>query len=221
MTLATALAACIVIEGASITAADIARGAASFTAAPPSEIVAPAPGPGARRTLTGREMRALARRFGVAEERFEPLCFELEADPLPRERVVDAVRAASGSAAIEVIDYSRTPVPPGTLEFTASRSEVWPGRVRYAENRSLPVWARVRGATDIGRGDTVAVEAIAGGARVVITARAETPGSIGDTITVRREDNRRSLRARVSEKGKAIINANGIAPLPGDARDSR
>ncbi len=221
MTFATALAACIVIESASITAADIARGAASFTAVPPSEIVAPAPGPGARRTFGRREMRTLAHRFGIREERFDPICFELKTDPLPRERVVDAVRAASGSAAIEVIDYSRTPVPTGTLEFTASRGQIWAGRVKYAENRSIPVWARVRGATDIERGDTVAVEAIAGGARVVITARAETPGSVGDTITVRREDNRRSLRARVWGKGKAIINANGFAPLPGDAGDSR
>ncbi|HWR49647.1 MAG TPA: flagella basal body P-ring formation protein FlgA [Bryobacteraceae bacterium] len=222
MTLATALAACIVIEGASITAADIARGAASFTAAPPSEIVAPAPGPGARRTFGRRELRTLARRFSLPEERFDPVCYKRKADPLPRERVLEAVRAAAGNNnTVELVDYSRTQVPPGTLEFTASRGEIWAGRVRYAENRSVPVWARVRGATDIGRGDTVAVEAVSGGARVVITARAETPGSVGDTITLRREDNRRSLRARVSGKGKAIINANGFAALPGDVGDSR
>lgn len=221
MTLATALAACIAIEGASITAADLARGAASFKSAPPAEVVAPAPGPGARRTFATRELRMLARRFALPEERFTPVCFELRTEPLLRERVMDAVRAAAGTAAVELIDYSRTPVPPGTLEFTASRAEVWAGRVRYAENRSIPVWARVRGATDIGRGDTVAVEAVAGGARVVITARAETPGSVGDMITLRREDNRRSLRARVSGKGKAIINANGFSAVPRAAGDSR
>jgi flagella basal body P-ring formation protein FlgA len=65
--------------------------------------------------------------------------------------------SASGlkDARLELLDFSRHPVPRGELEFPhsglapppATRSLaplLWRGRVRYAGSRSYPIWARVK-----------------------------------------------------------------------------
>mgnify|MGYP005836194529 CR=1 FL=1 len=206
-------AACVAVEGESITVADVARADAQFAAAQQDAVVAPAPAPGARRILAAGQLAALAARLGITYERGAAACFERRTERLTRERLLEAVRAAVADAsdAIEVIDFSRTLVPAGQIELTPSRSELWRGRVRYGRNHTVPIWVRVRGALAVERGELVDVTAESGDARVSIPARAESGGRPGDVITVRREDNQRRLRARVTAKGKVEIDANSTA----------
>ncbi len=199
---------CIAVDGESITIADLAQAIPAFRFAPPGETLAFTPAPGARRIFTARELAMVAARFGINYEPGPPVCFERRTERLTRERVLDAVRAVTGGRPVEIIDFSRNAVPAGTLEFTATAGEMWRGRVRYDRNRSVPVWARVRGAADVERGDVVTVEVLSGEARVAMQARAEGTGRVGEIITVRREDNQRRLRARVAGEGRAVIDAN-------------
>jgi hypothetical protein len=203
--LVMAVAACVAVAGERIRVADVAKAVGEFGAAPAEETVAFTPAPWARRVLSPGELKALAQRFSVAYAPGPPVCFERKMEPLTLERVLQAVRAAGGEG---LVDFTRNRVPEGTLEFTPGRGELWRGVVRYAPNRSVPVWARVRVAAAVERGDAVQVEARSGEARAAIEARAERAGRVGDTIVLRREDNGRRLLARVTGKGRATIDAN-------------
>jgi hypothetical protein len=215
------MAACVAVGGERIRVADVAAAVEEFRAAPAEETVAFTPAPGARRVFSPGELKALATRFQIDYAAGAPVCFERKTEPLSRERVLDAVRKAAASDAVELIEFSRNRVPAGTLEFTPGRGELWSGRLRYSGNRTVPVWARVRGAAAVERGDTVAVEATFGEARVAIEAKAESTGRVGDTIVLRREDNGRRLLARVTGKGRATIDANHSVARTGGARGSR
>lgn len=206
-------AACVPVEGESITVADVALADPQFAAAQPDAVVAPVPAPGARRVLAAGQLAALAARLGVRYERGPAVCFERKTERLTRERLLEAVRAAVPDAegSIQIADYSRTLVPAGTLELTPARGELWRGRVRYGQNHTVPIWVRVRGALAVERGELVDATAASGDARVSVRARAESGGRPGDVITVRREDNQRRLRARVTAKGRVEIDANSTA----------
>jgi flagella basal body P-ring formation protein FlgA len=56
---------------------------------------------------------------------------------------------------IEILDFSRYPIPPGELEFTVSglarpaamapdAPVIWRGRVKYGDRRTVTIWASVR-----------------------------------------------------------------------------
>jgi len=203
-------AACVAVDGDNITAADVARADAQFAAARQDEIVAPAPAPGARRILAAGQMAVLAAKLGIPYERGPGACFERRTEQLTREMLAEAVRAALPGAgdSFQIVDFSRTRVPVGKLELTPSRGELWRGFVRYGKNHTVPVWVRVRGALAVERGELVDVTAMSGYARVFVQARAETGGRLGDVITVKREDNQRRLRARVTATGRVEIDAN-------------
>ncbi len=217
---AAARAACVAVDGENITAADVARADAQFAAARQGEVVAPTPAPGARRILAAGQMAALAAKLGIPYERGPGACFERRTEQLTREKLAEAIRAALPGAgkSLQIVDFSRMRVPVGTLELTPSRGELWRGRVRYGNNHTVPVWVRVRGALAVERGELVDVTALSGDARVFMQARAETGGGLGDVITVRREDNQRRLRARVTANGRVEIDANGSSDGGGTAR---
>jgi hypothetical protein len=215
------MAACVAVEGERIRVADLAGEVEAFRAAPAGETVAFTPAPGARRILSPGDLRALAARFRIEYAPGPPVCFERRMEPLTRERVLEAVRAVSGDASVEVIDFSRNRVPPGTLVFVPARGELWSGRLRYAEHKTIPVWARVRSTAPVERGDVVEVAARFGEARVAIRAKAEGSGRVGETIVLRREDNNRRLVARVTGKGRAIIDANRSVHRTGGAGGGR
>lgn len=216
---AVLLAACLAIETGVISAGDLARSVPAFASVPPETVIGAAPGPGARRVFGPAELARLARRFGISGGAWQPACFELRTAVLSGRAVAEAVQSAAGSRRVRIVDWSRTPVPAGVLEFTPGKGELWGGRLRYGEHRTIPVWAKVLGAVDVAKGDMVAVEAVAGGARVSFTGRAETSGSEGDTVVVLREDNRKRIRARVTGKGKVLINADASMAAARAARN--
>ncbi|MGE5567830.1 MAG: flagellar basal body P-ring formation chaperone FlgA [Rhodospirillales bacterium] len=157
MMLAAALAAtCISVEGDRIRAADVAAAIPAFAALAPEVELGYAPAPGARRMVSPGELARMAARHGIALQAAPGLCIERAMQHLTEEGVLAALRAAVGNpeARIELLDYSRYRVPRGELEFPRSGYTpppegadvpvVWRGRLKYAGNRSMPVWARVR-----------------------------------------------------------------------------
>ena len=66
--------------------------------------------------------------------------------------------------------------------------------------------------SDVNRGEAVEVEVQSGAARLVLTATAETSGRSGDTISVRNRESKKLFQARVSGKGKAIVQTQGLRP---------
>ncbi|MDW8130123.1 MAG: flagellar basal body P-ring formation chaperone FlgA [Bryobacterales bacterium] len=150
---AGALAGCIAVEGERLLAADLAAAEPVFAALPPDTVLGWAPAPGARRLLGTRELERLAARHGLKLAAARAVCVERALAPLSGERVLEALRRALGreDARIELVDYSRRPVPRGELEFDRAQlaqpsggAAVWRGRLRCDGGRSLPVWARVR-----------------------------------------------------------------------------
>jgi flagella basal body P-ring formation protein FlgA len=150
-------AACLEIPGERILARDLAGAVPGFSALPPELPVGFAPAPGARRILTRQGLERLASQHGLAITSAAEICLERPMESLTQERVLGALRTALDlkDAQLEVLDFSRHPVPRGELEFPRSglappaaarslASLLWRGRVRYAGGRSYPVWARVR-----------------------------------------------------------------------------
>jgi flagella basal body P-ring formation protein FlgA len=149
MILAAAVAAgCMAVAGERITAADLARAVPAFAALAPETPLGYAPAPGARRLYFAPELARLAARHGIAPGPPAAACFERAVERIDEARVKAALQAALGdqTAQIELVEYSRYPAPSGELEFSrpAAGALLWRGRVRYAGNRSVPVWARAR-----------------------------------------------------------------------------
>ncbi len=157
--LAGALAAgeCVTVEGDRILAGDLARVRPLFAALDPAMPVGYAPAPGRRRALEPEELGRLARRHRLPETSLEAVCFERAAEVLTRERLLEAMRASLGEpeARIEIVEFSRYPVPRGRLAFPLAglaspppaqpdAPVLWRGRVLYEGRRSAGIWARVR-----------------------------------------------------------------------------
>lgn len=150
-------AECVAVDRDRILAGDLARLRPLFAALDPAAVIGYAPAPGRRRTLEPEELARLARRHGLPEASLEPVCFERATEALTEERLLEAMQAALAApqARIEIVDYSRYPVPRGELAFPLAglaspppgRPEapvLWRGRVLYDGRRSASVWARVR-----------------------------------------------------------------------------
>jgi hypothetical protein len=124
---------------------------------------------------------------------------------------------------VEIIDFSQQALPLGIPEFLEGgldRSGMWHGRMIYGENRSVPVWARVRitdpsGRTivtgrsskgpEIAKGDAVRVEISSGGVLLQFDAAAESAGHVGEQVTVRNPVNGQRFRAVVEARGKVGV----------------
>jgi flagella basal body P-ring formation protein FlgA len=151
--------ACLTIAGSEILAGDLASGNALFATINPDAVFGFAPMPGARRALLGRELAAFARRNGdpVDNTPIADLCVERQAAPLRGADILAALEKATGipAARIELLDYSRQPMPGGALEFRWDTLSVpvggnpdipviWRGRLNYDAQHSLTIWAKVR-----------------------------------------------------------------------------
>lgn len=177
-----ARADCIAVHSDRITAGDIAAAVPQFEKIDSRTTVAFTPLPGARRLLSGGELRAAVQRYGVvlnAGEIVPGVCVERFVSPIAKEELQKALLAAIGidDARFELLDFSNQAVPEGRFEFRLSglsrppaiapeSSVIWRGRFVYDGERSLAVWARVRITVD--RPVFVASEEIA--ARTVIRA---------------------------------------------------
>ncbi|HVX67688.1 MAG TPA: flagellar basal body P-ring formation chaperone FlgA [Bryobacteraceae bacterium] len=155
--------ACLPVEGDAIRARDLAAAVPAFGALAPDAILGHAPAPGARRVFHREELLRLARLHQLQPEPFQEVCFEWPLSRLADEDLLAAMRGSlpADVSAVEIVDRSRFPVPPGELIFRpqgltpapgADRTLFyWKGQLRYAGTRTLAVWAKVRIAATVWR----------------------------------------------------------------------
>ncbi len=171
---------CRPVEGDFILARDFELDVSAFSVLQPETHLGFAPMPGTRRTFTGQEIAAVARGHNIAADAFPSICFERAVRPLLVEQVLQAMQTGLGlpGANIEIVDFLREAVPKGELEFSRSglgipsRHEpdtpiVWRGRLKYAQQSTMAVWAKVHiwvkcttvvAAREIARGVVVSTE---------------------------------------------------------------
>lgn len=156
LTVTTLEAGCLPAGGDWISAGEMAQANPAFAALAPGTRLGASPSVGARRVFHSEELRRLARVHHLAAGALREVCFAWPAavpDPLQLAAAMARVLRCEASA-IEVVEQSRFPLPPGEFEFDRRKltpqpgSEgqilLWRGSLRYGGNRRSPVWARVR-----------------------------------------------------------------------------
>jgi len=167
---------CVPVSGGRILAGDMARAVPAFAGIAPELALGSAPAPGARRTYDAAELARLARRYGLVVEPGVEACFVRPLETLTGERVAAAVRAAMPAAHIEVVEFSRQPIPPGELRFpisglqanqTTTAPLLWRGAVCATGQDDFPVWVKVR--IQVSGKRVIAAEALAPGRPIEAT----------------------------------------------------
>ena len=144
-------AECTPVHGPRILGRDLNLVHPGLVSVKDDEVIATTPEPGLERRLTAFEER----HFGVA---LAGLCFCRATALLKVADLEKALRSvlAGRAATVEVIDFSRVPVPEGSIQFTLSGitkpsqagSEsspvMWRGRLVYDTARSIPIWVQAR-----------------------------------------------------------------------------
>jgi flagella basal body P-ring formation protein FlgA len=147
--------------------------------------------PGTQRILAGRELVLIAQRHGVIESSglsIPDVCVQREAHVISRDEMKAALQAALGMAEahLDLLEFSSQALPLGRLEFqreaiskpppsTPEAPVTWRGRLIYAGQHSVVVWAKVR----------ITVE------RLLLTAAEEIPAG-----TIVRKDQIKMTSAR-------------------------
>jgi len=147
-----ALAGCFAVGAGSdrITVRDLAAAFPGLEGAVLETAVAFAPAPGVQRVFRAPELRRLALSINALPPVEMELCVERPVARLDPTHILDAMRHQLPDADIEILDYSRLPVPHGELDFPVSGLRpipgggFWGGAVRYAGNRHFAVWAKVK-----------------------------------------------------------------------------
>jgi len=159
-------APCVAVESDEIRVSDLARALPALATAAPGTIVGAAPVPGARRGFSRDEIGRLLGRLGLPAGQAQPICVEYQTQAVSlrqvREALLEAWQAGrrpeegeQGAPEIEIVDWSRQPLPSGKLEFPApllaaarphprDGSVFCRGILRFGRRRSVPVWARAR-----------------------------------------------------------------------------
>jgi flagella basal body P-ring formation protein FlgA len=146
------LAACLAVNAGSdwVLARDLAPGFPGLAAVDPQTPLAPAPLAGVRRVFRVAELRRLALRLKVQAAPEQDICIERKTAPLDSVAALEAMRRQLPQARIEIVEYSRQPVPEGKIEFPlsglrgTSAEGFWTGWVGYGGGRRFPVWAKVK-----------------------------------------------------------------------------
>lgn len=148
--------ACVPVEGERILARELAAAVPALAQWPPDTELGYAPAPGLRRVFHAAELQSLARRQGMQTGALPDFCVERPTDPLAPEVIQASLAAAAGDpqARVEVLDWSRYPVPHGPLEFSRAgavpegtrpdSAVLWKGFVRYGEHGRFAIWVRAR-----------------------------------------------------------------------------
>lgn len=142
---------CLRVDGDRIRGKDLKAFATGYEQLADAVVLGLTPAAGVRRMLTARE---LGKRDGSADG---AICVERALREVRPEEIEAAMRKAleRPQVEIEILDYSRVPLPAGVLEFTLaglSRPPLlhsggpvpWRGRVKLEGGRSIMLWARVR-----------------------------------------------------------------------------
>ena len=173
---------CIPIRDEAVTAADLAGVQAAFATLPGATRVAWAPAPGVTRWIPAGELARIARQLGITlppepnpPEHSSPdtagVCLIRIVEPIDREKLLAAMRAAGVGYEIELVSFGPASAPPGRLEFSSRNlphlprsaqilAEMssdttrlpaihlpviqWRGHLMSESGRAFPVWARAR-----------------------------------------------------------------------------
>ena len=280
-------AGCIAVDGAQITAGDLAKASTEFTKLEHTTVFSFAPMLGSQRTISGAEIAAWAAGHGLGKIATSSACFERASYELAPDDVLKTLKAVLGTSVhdlhIEVLELCRCKLPAGRLEFSISGAALppldhpaapilWRGRLVDSDGHSYPVWARARivatvtviraaknlrprqmlsredleevkisgsplrfrheetmaafegtltnisvargtilrpelvhRPSDVERGSVVEVEVVNGGAKLLLTARAEAAGNKGDVITLTNPSGAARFRASVTGPARAEI----------------
>ncbi len=148
--------ACTLVEGDRILGSDLARADALYRALPPDLIAAFSPMVGSQRLLDAKHLTSLLRAQNVALPEVTPLCFERPTDLLSEPRLQAALaRVLGGEARIEILDFSKYPIPKGELTFslnelprapvgTGETAVTWRGHVKADARSTAMVWVKAR-----------------------------------------------------------------------------
>jgi flagella basal body P-ring formation protein FlgA len=146
---------CHVVTADVIRMRDLAAVEPAFAVVDPDSQVGYSPLPGAVHILTSSQITRLARAYSIDEGEFHTVCFERAMRTLGQDELPGLLdRALSIPAArIDLLDFSRYPVPIGDLVFPRSGLALklspgadpllWKGYIVYGSGRHFPVWARV------------------------------------------------------------------------------
>jgi flagella basal body P-ring formation protein FlgA len=153
-------AACLSVPSSKIAAGDIAGAVPLFAQLAPETPIGFAPFPGTQRVLSSRELFLIAASHGLrypSGELAPSLCVQREVRPLSIAEVRPVLLSALGvpDVALEILEISDQPVPPGRLEFRREELNrpakddpqnpvTWRGQWMYDGQHSLAVWAKVR-----------------------------------------------------------------------------
>ena len=139
---------CHVPQADKILARELAGIEPAFAALPPEQAMSYAPRPGLQRVFSPAELSGLAERNGIPYSPSGSICFEWPTRLLNAEEVRTALLAAAGpQAEVDLLDYSKMPVPQGSIVFprpALSPRGIWKGYVEYTRGKRVEVWARVR-----------------------------------------------------------------------------
>ena len=123
--LLSAAPACIPLRDEAVTAADLAAVQAAFGTLPGATRVAWAPAPGVTRWISAGELARIGRQLGIAvtPETIPPetggVCLVRMVEPIDREKLLAAMRAAGVGYEIELVSFGPASAPPGRLEFSS------------------------------------------------------------------------------------------------------
>jgi flagella basal body P-ring formation protein FlgA len=149
-------AACTAVDGDRILGSDLARSDTRYASLPPDFVAGFSAVPGSQRILDRKQLSAVARRYGIPVDDLIPLCFERPTELLTEAKLRDALEhALSPGTRLEIVDFSRYPVPHGDLMFsgaalprppasTLDAPVVWRGHLKYGTRGTVVVWAKVR-----------------------------------------------------------------------------
>jgi flagella basal body P-ring formation protein FlgA len=182
-------AGCVAVSSDRILAGELSATVPFLKALDPGTLIGFAPRPGTQRVLPARELALIAEKHGIAlsEGAVSSVCVERVMRRIPPEEMRAALLAAIGvdGVDLELIDYSREPLPPGRLEFRPTQLHpaagnepqapvTWRGLLHYDARSTMPVWAclKVSQACTI----LVASEDIAAGTVVRAEQVKEVPG---------------------------------------------
>jgi len=171
-------AGCIAVSTAQISAGDLAGAIPLFHSLDPATVLGYTPLPGMQRMFTSRQLTLILEKYGVGDpssSAVPDLCVERWAVPILSSKMKEALVAALDivDADIDLVDFSRQPLPPGRLEFrrenlmrppVPNACVIWRGRLLYDDRRSAAIWASLRISAE--RQRVIATENIRSGAAI-------------------------------------------------------
>jgi flagella basal body P-ring formation protein FlgA len=112
--------------------------------------VALAPAPGVARVFRVAELRSLAVRLNLPAPPDREICVTRPVAAPDPAQLLAAMRKELPQATIEILEFSRQPVPEGEIEFPVRQlrrgagGALWLGYVHYGGNHRFTIWAKVK-----------------------------------------------------------------------------